>query len=174
MATKVTAQPAEAMDRIDKSLTAPPLEVVIMTGVRLALMGTLRHLHMGVIVTLGVVNTMTNHHFIFAAPGKIPPPMVVRNKHLPTGAPAVMRGKILPPKGEPVALRKVVPTEHLAVTRIPHRTGDRAVARELHPMGGLAVTMIIVVLMKATQALTITMIVHLPTEDQGAARIPPP
>jgi len=47
MATKVTAQPAEAMDRIDKSLTAPPLEVVIMTGVRLALMGALRRLHMG-------------------------------------------------------------------------------------------------------------------------------
>jgi len=67
--------------------------------------------------------------------------------------------------GELVALRKVVLTEHPAVTSIPHRTGDRAVARKLHPMESLAVTTIIVVLMKATQALTITMIAHLPTQD---------
>jgi len=45
-------------------------------------------------VTLGVVNMITNHHLILAAPGKILLPMVVRNKHLPTGAPAVMRGDL--------------------------------------------------------------------------------
>ena len=35
-------------------------------------------------------------------------------------------------------------------------------------------TKIIVSLIEATQAHTITIIVHLPTEDQGAARVPPP
>jgi len=44
------------------------------------------------IVALGVANTITNHHLILAARGKILLPMVVRNKHVPTGAPAVMRG----------------------------------------------------------------------------------
>jgi len=32
MTTKVTALQAEAMDLIHKTLTAPPLDVVIMTG----------------------------------------------------------------------------------------------------------------------------------------------
>jgi len=44
------------------------------------------------IVALDVANTITNHHLILAAWGKILLPIVVRNKHLPTGAPAVMRG----------------------------------------------------------------------------------
>ena len=35
-------------------------------------------------------------------------------------------------------------------------------------------TKIIVVLMEATQAYAITIMVHLPTEDQGAARVSPP
>jgi len=51
------------------------------------------------------------------------------------------------------------------MTRVPLHTGDRAVASKLHPMEGLAVTTIIVVLMKATQAHTITVIVYLPTRD---------
>ena len=46
MTTKVTALQAQAIDLIHKTLTAPPLDVVIMTGVRLVLMGALRGLHM--------------------------------------------------------------------------------------------------------------------------------
>jgi len=42
MTTKVTALPSEATDLIHKTLTGPPLDVVIMTGVRLVLMGALR------------------------------------------------------------------------------------------------------------------------------------
>jgi len=83
---------AETMDPIHKTLTASPLDVVIMTEVRLVVMGALGRLHMVEIVALGVANTITNHHLILGARGKILLPMVVRNKHFPTGAPAMMRG----------------------------------------------------------------------------------
>jgi len=60
------------------------------------------------------------------------------------------------------------------VTRIPLRTADLAVARKLHPTEGLTViTIIVVLLTEATQAHTITIILHLPTEHQAAARVPP-
>jgi len=60
------------------------------------------------------------------------------------------------------------------VTRIPLRMADLAVARKLHPTEGLTVITIIVVLIEATQAHTITIILHLPTEHQAAAKVPPP
>jgi len=86
MTTKVTALPAEAMDLIHKTLTVPPPYVVIMTGVRLVLIGALKGLHMVGIVAPGVANMITNHHLILAVPGKILLLMVVRNKHFPMSA----------------------------------------------------------------------------------------
>jgi len=83
MTTKVTALLAEAMDLIHKTLTAPALDVVIMTGARLVLMGALGRLHMVGIVAPGITNMITNHNLILAVPGKILLPMVVRNKHFP-------------------------------------------------------------------------------------------
>lgn len=65
--------------------------------------------------------------------------------------------------------------EHPGVTRIPLRTVDLAVARKLHPTEGLTViTIIVVLLTEAIQAHTITIILHLLTEHQAAARMPPP
>jgi len=90
--TILMALPAEVTDPVHKTLTAPPVDVVMMAGVRQVLMGVLRRLHMVGIVALDVVNTITNHRLIFAAPGKILPPTVVTNNHFPTGAPAVVRG----------------------------------------------------------------------------------
>jgi len=78
---------AETIDPILKPLKVPPLDVVIMTEVRLVLMGALARLQMVGVVALGVANTITDDHLILAARGKILLTMVVRNKHFPTGAP---------------------------------------------------------------------------------------
>ena len=67
---------AETMDPIRKTLKVPPLDVVIMTEVRLVLMGALGRLHMVGVVALGVANTITDHHLILAARGEILLPIV--------------------------------------------------------------------------------------------------
>ena len=60
------------------------------------------------------------------------------------------------------------------MTRVPFHTKVLAGASKFHRRESLAKIKIIVVLMEATQAHTITIIIHLLTEHQGAARVPPP
>jgi len=65
----VTALSSETMDPIRKTLTAPPLVVVIMTRVCLNHMGTLGRLMVGVVAP-GLANMIANHYLILAARGK--------------------------------------------------------------------------------------------------------
>ena len=88
----VIAPSAETMDPIRKTLMTPPLDMVIMTEVLLVLMGTLGRPHGG---DSGAGRSKYSNEplsYPSGSGGGILLPTVVRNKHFPTGAPAVLRG----------------------------------------------------------------------------------